>query len=294
MTVATSPAFDRSPAAAGSRTRVAIAGATGYAGQELVRILARHPAVTLTAAMSSGATSAPRPLPALARIWDGAIVPLDVERLVADADIVFLALPEAASAELAPVLVERGRRVIDLSGAFRIRDTAARAKWYPATTALPAGTVYGFSERNRDEIRFCREQVGLSCELIYRSVTRRAAQVLRIDQTRAGHLSPRSVADVFAVRTAAHSPAQHLTMLGWRDVELVIVRGIVRLASPTMLTRLPHKIRQNLSCLLIDGVPRWIDAPVEDFFNSAAKVLGVNKLFLSGRPVSLIEEKYVS
>jgi N-acetyl-gamma-glutamyl-phosphate reductase len=135
---------------------VAIAGATGYAGQELVRILARHPAVTLTAAMSSGATSAPRPLPALARIWDGEVVPLDVDRLVADADIVFLALPEAASAELAPVLVERGRRVIDLSGAFRIRDTSARQRWYPATTALPAGTVYGFSERNTDAIRHAR------------------------------------------------------------------------------------------------------------------------------------------
>src|SRR5690348_12326617 len=108
----------------GGRARVAIAGATGFAGQELVRILARHPAVTLTAAMSSAATSTPRPLPALARIWDGAVVPLDVDRLVADADVVFLALPEAASAELAPQLLERGVKVIDLSGAFRIRKDA--------------------------------------------------------------------------------------------------------------------------------------------------------------------------
>src|SRR5688572_11071998 len=138
------------------RARVAIAGATGFAGQELVRILARHPAVTLTAAMSSGATSAPRPLPALARIWDGTVVPLDVEKLVADADIVFLALPEAASAELAPTLVERGRRVIDLSGAFRIRGDADRQRWYPATAALPAGTVYGFSERNKAAIHDAR------------------------------------------------------------------------------------------------------------------------------------------
>ena len=145
-----------------------------------------------------------------------------------------------------------------------------------------------------DEIRFCREQVGLSCELIYRSVTRRAAQVLRINQSSAGHLGPRSVADVFAVRAAVHSPAQHLTMLSWRDVELVIVRGIVRLASPAMLKRLPRKISQNLCCLLIDGVPRWIDAPVDDLFNSAAEVLGGNKLFLNGRPMSLIEKKYVS
>jgi N-acetyl-gamma-glutamyl-phosphate reductase len=148
----TSPAAT-SPA---PRTRVGIAGATGFAGQELVRILARHPAVTLTTAMSSGAASTPRPLPALARIWDGAVVPLDVERLVMDADIVFLALPEAASAELAPALVERGRRVIDLSGAFRIRDDASRQRWYPATVALPNGTVYGFSERNRQAIHEAR------------------------------------------------------------------------------------------------------------------------------------------
>ena len=133
-----------------ARTRVAVAGATGYAGQELVRLLARHPAVTLTAAMSSGATSAPRPLPALARIWD--------ERRYAarrrsarspSADIVFLALPEAASAELAPTLLERGVRVIDLSGAFRIRDDADRQRWYPATAALPAGRVYGTARARR-------------------------------------------------------------------------------------------------------------------------------------------------
>ena len=152
----TAPRSTTADARTGARPRVAIAGATGFAGQELVRILARHPAVTLTAAMSSGATSAPRPLPALARIWDGSVVPLDVDRLVSDADIVFLALPEAASAELAPTLVERGKRVIDLSGAFRIRGDADRQRWYPATASLPAGTVYGFSERNKAAIQEAR------------------------------------------------------------------------------------------------------------------------------------------
>src|SRR5262245_63307533 len=142
--------------AAPRRVRVAIAGATGYAGQELVRILARHPAVTLTAAMSSGATSAPRPMPALARIWDGTVVPLDVDRLASEADIVFRSLPEAASAELAPQLLERGARVIDLSGAFRIRGDADRKRWYPATPALPAGTVYGLSEGHQHDIAQAR------------------------------------------------------------------------------------------------------------------------------------------
>src|SRR5678815_5464858 len=147
---------DRANATDKVLTRVAIAGATGYAGQELVRILARHPRVTLTAAMSSGATSAARPLPALARIWDGTVQPLDVDRLVSEADVVFLALPEAASAELAPRLLERGVRVIDLSGAFRIRNGSDRQRWYPATSALPEGTVYGLTEGHQAEIRTAR------------------------------------------------------------------------------------------------------------------------------------------
>ncbi len=139
-----------------ARTRVAVAGATGYAGQELVRLLSRHPAVTLTVAMSSAATSTPRPLPALARIWDNPVVPLDLDRLVADADIVFLALPEAASAEVAPRLLDRGVRVIDLSGAFRIRNDIDRSRWYPATATFPAGVVYGLPERHAAAIRDAR------------------------------------------------------------------------------------------------------------------------------------------
>ena len=150
------PLVNNSPTAAAPRIRVAVAGATGYAGQELVRLLARHPAVDLTAAMSSGATSAPRPLPALVRIWDGKVTPLDVDRLVAEAEIVFLALPEAAAAEVGASLVGRGVRVIDLSGAFRIRDDGARQRWYPATTTLPEGVAYGLPERQADAIRSAR------------------------------------------------------------------------------------------------------------------------------------------
>src|SRR5262245_976846 len=92
--------------------RVAVAGATGYTGQELLRILARHPGVRLTVATSSG--SGTRRLPALTRLWDGTIVPLDVDVLVRDADLVFLAMPDTAAAELAPRLLAQGIRVIDL------------------------------------------------------------------------------------------------------------------------------------------------------------------------------------
>ena len=134
-------------------TRVAVAGATGYAGQELVRLLARHPAVVLTDAMSSGTTSTPRALPALKRVWDGTITPLDVERLAGADGVVFLALPEAAAAEVGTALAGRGVRVIDLSGAFRLRNDEERTRWYPATTSLPAGVVYALPERHADAIR---------------------------------------------------------------------------------------------------------------------------------------------
>ena len=65
----------------------------------------------------------------------------------------FLALPEEAAATVAPTLVERGVRVIDLSGAFRLRDAAAAEKWYPATKLGSLEPVYGLTERNYDAIR---------------------------------------------------------------------------------------------------------------------------------------------
>src|SRR3989442_7262300 len=96
------PAASRAGGAASPATRVAVAGATGYTGQELLRLLARHPSVTLTAAMSSGSTATLRRLPALERLWNGTITPLSPEILASDADVVFLALPDSAAAELGP------------------------------------------------------------------------------------------------------------------------------------------------------------------------------------------------
>jgi N-acetyl-gamma-glutamyl-phosphate reductase len=135
---------------------VALVGATGYAGQELVRLLARHPRVRLTAALGSATMEAPRTLPALARIWDGEVLPYSPERIGDSVQAVFLALPEASAAETAPALLARGLRVIDLSGAFRIRNDGDRQKWYPKTASLPNGTVYGLAELDREALREAR------------------------------------------------------------------------------------------------------------------------------------------
>ena len=143
--------------------RVGLAGATGYAGQELVALLARHPNVHLTNAMSSSADSAARPLPRLNRVWDGQVEPLNKERLAGETDLTFLAVPESAAAELAPPLVEAGVRVIDLSGAFRIRSDAARNRWYPATKELPEGSAYGLTEFFKDDVKKARLVANPGC-----------------------------------------------------------------------------------------------------------------------------------
>ena len=83
--------------------------------------------------------------------------------LARDADVVFLALPDAAAAELAPALVDAGVRVIDLSGAFRLRDAAARARWYPETHRLPAGVAYGLTERERGAVARARLVANPGC-----------------------------------------------------------------------------------------------------------------------------------
>ena len=150
---------------AANAIRVAVAGATGYTGQELLRILSRHPSVRITTATSSGATSStgPRKLPALGHLFKGEITPLDPPSLAQDADVVFLALPDKAAADLAPMLVDAGVRVIDLSGAFRLRDQALRARWYPETHALPQGLAYGLTELERPSVEGARMVANPGC-----------------------------------------------------------------------------------------------------------------------------------
>jgi N-acetyl-gamma-glutamyl-phosphate reductase len=150
---------------ASRRIRVAIVGATGYAGRELVRLLERHPSASLVRLMSSGrGSSEPRPIesshPVLRRsasCRSRTFQPLSATDLNAsDVDVVFLATPHETSHSLVSGLLERGLRVVDLSGAFRLKDRAAYPRWYGfehvADEAL-AEAVYGAPELNGEAIR---------------------------------------------------------------------------------------------------------------------------------------------
>ncbi len=132
-----------------SRVRIGIAGATGYSGQEVLRLAAAHPHAEPVVAMASAGGDGSRELPGLRGLWGGSIEAFSLDRLAEAADAVFLGLPDTASAEVAPALLSRGVRVFDLSGAFRLRDAAARGRWYPRTPEVEPPAVYGLAEWNR-------------------------------------------------------------------------------------------------------------------------------------------------
>jgi N-acetyl-gamma-glutamyl-phosphate reductase len=104
--------------------------------------------------MASSGSEARR-IPALARIWDAPVQPLNVDQL-AEREAVFLAVPETLAAELGPVLASKGARVFDLSGAYRLRDTGARERWYPHSQPSSVPVTYGLTERYRRELRDAR------------------------------------------------------------------------------------------------------------------------------------------
>jgi N-acetyl-gamma-glutamyl-phosphate reductase len=149
----------------GALVRTAIAGATGYAGRELIRILSRHPGCKLVRLMSSGRNGrgtfpVQKSHPVLRGRTKLACQPLKVEDLAAsEVDVAFLSTPHETSHDLVPELLSRGLRMIDLSGAFRLKDSQNFSRWYGFEhTAAPAlsEAVYGVPEISAVEIRRAR------------------------------------------------------------------------------------------------------------------------------------------
>ncbi len=143
-----------------SRVRAIVAGATGYSGRELIRLLLDHPQIDLigTFASRSGETT---PLvvihPQLTGLTRLDCQPFDKAAVAKlDPELVFLATPNEFSHEVVPSLLETGATIVDLSGAFRLRDAALYPKFYGFEHARPdlvQKAVYGLTEFARQELR---------------------------------------------------------------------------------------------------------------------------------------------
>ena len=136
--------------------KAAIIGASGYSGEELLRILLKHPEVEVSCITSRQYAGQPigDVFPRFAESSLKFSSP-SIEGISETSEVVFLALPHGVAAEFAVPLVEAGLKVIDISADFRLKSEAKYLEYYNAehpAPALMAASVYGAPERKRDQI----------------------------------------------------------------------------------------------------------------------------------------------
>jgi len=140
------------------KIRVAVIGASGYTGSELLRLLSLHPQVTLTrvvASEKSQGLAVASLLPHLTKIWDCSLSSLNTSSIAQEADIVFLALPHTQSLQPVADFLSQGKHVIDLSADYRLQDPMIYEKWYQTAHPFPdllKEAVYGLPELKRTAI----------------------------------------------------------------------------------------------------------------------------------------------
>ncbi len=139
------------------RISVGIVGASGYGGVQLVRLLQDHPKVEIV--FLGGDSSAGKPFstlyPHFEESVDLPIEPIDLEQIAARCEVVFLSLPNGLAWEMAPKLLEKGCKVLDLSADYRFFNLATYEKWYGGKRTDPEiarTAVYGLPELYRDRI----------------------------------------------------------------------------------------------------------------------------------------------
>lgn len=139
------------------RVPVGIIGASGYGGVQLVRLLMDHPEVELV--YLGGESSAGKQFadiyPFLADTVNQTIEAVVPENIAHRCEVVFIGLPNGLACQIAPTLLEKGCKVLDLSADYRFSDLTTYTTWYDTertdhTTA--ASSVYGLPELYRDRI----------------------------------------------------------------------------------------------------------------------------------------------
>ena len=150
------------------RFRASIYGGSGFAGAELIRRLLIHPEVELVRVCSIDHVGEPLSSahPHLEGVTDLTFQSLPPESAAADVDVVLLGLPHTASIGVVAALLDSKVKIIDMSGAFRVKDLAAYARYYGGVHPRPdlvERFVYGLPELYREKIRATRFVASPGC-----------------------------------------------------------------------------------------------------------------------------------
>jgi N-acetyl-gamma-glutamyl-phosphate reductase len=148
--------------------KVGIVGVSGYTGEELIRILVNHPRVKICGLFSNSSygKAIAEIFPEFSAKLDLVCLKPDVKNIVAKCDIIFLALPHTTSMDLVQQLVKAGKRVIDLSADYRLKDFKAYEKFYQykhKDKINLKSAVYGLPELNRAQIKKARIVANPGC-----------------------------------------------------------------------------------------------------------------------------------
>lgn len=147
--------------------KVAVVGASGYTGVELLRLLAVHPEVEVSCVTSrqNVGEDISRLFPSLRERVTLTCDPGDPQLVAGKADFIFTALPHQTAMEVVPDLLAAGKKVVDLSADYRLHDVAVYQQWYQEHTSpeLLAEAVYGLPELNRGAICSARLVANPGC-----------------------------------------------------------------------------------------------------------------------------------
>ena len=139
------------------KKRISIIGASGYSGAELLKILLRHPSIEVTHifANSSAGKRVDELYPHFRAVTNLVYEEYSIDKVIND-DLVFIALPSGEAMNFVPDLIDAGKKVIDLGGDFRLRDTTLYQKYYKhehTAKKYLSKAVYGLPEWNKENIQ---------------------------------------------------------------------------------------------------------------------------------------------
>jgi N-acetyl-gamma-glutamyl-phosphate reductase len=274
-----------------SPVKVAIVGASGYSGEELVRLLVSHPKVELVAVTSRqlAGQALGSVFPKLARMphADLPFISSDVSEIVkSGATVAFLALPHGLAHEFAAPLLRAGLRVIDLSADFRIKDTAVYADFYDGQHPEPElaqESIYGLVEVYRRQLLDAKLVACPGCyptSILLPLVPLLRAGMLRLDSIQVCSMSGVSGAGRNAkveylyaecnesVRAYGVPRHRHLAEI---EQELSIAAGeTVRISFTPHLIPVTRGIHTTIYALPREGVdPEGVKAVLEDAYKGA-------------------------